>query len=612
MLRRLATLSAVFIAPGLWGQTDEIRHFEEKIRPVLATKCQICHGEQVQTSGLSLTSREALLKGGTRGPAIVPGSPDESLLLAALEQSGPLQMPPTGPLDTEEIEAFRTWVRAGAAWGKAAGAPAEAATLWSFKPVRRPDPPEVRGSDWVRNPIDNFVLARLEDAGLDPSPAADRRTLIRRASLDLTGLLPDPSDVRAFLDDDQPGAYGRLVERLLESPHYGERWGRHWLDIARYADTNGYSIDGPRSIWRYRDWVINALNENMPFDRFVIEQVAGDLLPNATDSQRIATGLHRNTMINQEGGIDFEQYRVEAVVDRVSTTGVAFLGLTLGCARCHDHKFDPISQKEFYQVFAFFNNVDELGGNLEESVGRSRMMEPILEFGEPDVLAKRDSLRAKIDQLESEVDALQATLEANWNDRFPPGDDEGIERARHIISIPPDQRSSIQNQVLRRVLVKHVEEFKQKSSDIGSIQRSIPRIEWTHGDARLERATRLIRPCPGGLHSPRRGCGTGHARSAPAVSRHRAEEPARLGALARLRLAAADSAGHHEPYLAALLRLGDRRDRERFRVPRHSSQPSGNAGLAGFGDRAARLEPQGHAPPDPQLSHLPPGIALPC
>ncbi len=479
MLRRLATLSAVFIAPGLWGQTDEIRHFEEKIRPVLATKCQICHGEQVQTSGLSLTSREALLKGGTRGPAIVPGSPDESLLLAALEQSGPLQMPPTGPLDTEEIEAFRTWVRAGAAWGKAAGAPAEAATLWSFKPVRRPDPPEVRGSDWVRNPIDNFVLARLEDAGLDPSPAADRRTLIRRASLDLTGLLPDPSDVRAFLDDDQPGAYGRLVERLLESPHYGERWGRHWLDIARYADTNGYSIDGPRSIWRYRDWVINALNENMPFDRFVIEQVAGDLLPNATDSQRIATGLHRNTMINQEGGIDFEQYRVEAVVDRVSTTGVAFLGLTLGCARCHDHKFDPISQKEFYQVFAFFNNVDELGGNLEESVGRSRMMEPILEFGEPDVLAKRDSLRAKIDQLESEVDALQATLEANWNDRFPPGDDEGIERARHIISIPPDQRSSIQNQVLRRVLVKHVEEFKQKSSDIGSIQRSIPRIEWT-------------------------------------------------------------------------------------------------------------------------------------
>ena len=479
VFRRIAWLCAVCVCPALWAQADAVRHFEERVRPILATKCQICHGDQVQTSGLSLASREELLKGGMRGPAVVPGSPDQSLLLAALEGSGPLQMPPTGPLAPEEIEALRAWVRSGAVWGEAPGAPAAAATLWSVRPIQRPNPPEVSRVDWVRNPIDNFVLARLEAAGLDPSPDADRRTLIRRASLDLTGLLPDPIEVRNFLDDSQPGAYQRLIERLLESPHYGERWGRHWLDIARYADTNGYSIDGLRSIWRYRDWVINALNENMPFDQFVIEQVAGDLLPNATDSQRIATGFHRNTMINQEGGIDFEQYRVEAVVDRVRTTGAAFLGLTLACARCHDHKFDPISQKEFYQVFAFFNNVDELGGNLEESVGRSRMMEPILEFGDPEVLAKRDSLRKRIDQLESELDMLQATLEANWDQRFPPGDEESIERAREIIGVPTDERSSIQKSVLRRVLYDQVTEFKEKSDEIGSIQRSIPDVEWT-------------------------------------------------------------------------------------------------------------------------------------
>ena len=477
--RRIVLVVALFSVPSAAAQSDGIRFFEERVRPVLATRCQNCHSEALQTSGLSLASRESALRGGGRGPAITPGSPDESLLIQAIEHSGALRMPPTGALAASEIEAFRTWIRDGAAWGGPPGDPDAAISLWSLRPVQRPEPPSVDRQGWDRNPIDAFVLSKLESEGLEPSPEADRRTLIRRVSLDLTGLLPSPAEVRAFVNDEEPGAYGRLVERLLESPHYGERWGRHWLDIARYADTNGYSIDGDRSIWRYRDWVINALNDNMPFDRFVIEQVAGDLLPDATDDQLVATGFHRNTMINQEGGIDFEQYRVDAVVDRVRTTGAAFLGLTLACARCHDHKFDPISQREFFQMYSFFNNVDELGGNLSEALGRSRMMEPILEFGEPEALERRDSLRTRIDSKESELVELRRQLEAAWDERHPPGDIEDFERAREIAAIPEGERSNLHENVLARILYEHEQEYKELKDQIQELQKQIPRIEWT-------------------------------------------------------------------------------------------------------------------------------------
>ena len=225
--------------------------------------------------------------------------------------------------------------------------------------------------------------------------------------------------------------------------------------------------------------MIKALNDNMPFDQFVIEQVAGDLLTNPTQAQLTATGFHRNTMINQEGGIDFEQYRVEAVVDRVRTTGAAFLGLTLACARCHDHKFDPISQREFYQIYAFFNNVDELGGNLEEAEGRSRMMEPILEFGTPEELAERDSLQTEIDRAEGELARLQSKLEATWDERFPPGDTPAIERAREIIAVPKSERSSVQTGVLDRVFYEHAAEFKEAKDRIRDLKREQPDIEWT-------------------------------------------------------------------------------------------------------------------------------------
>ncbi len=479
MARKLVFLGALLAPAALWGQDDAVRFFEERVRPLLATRCQGCHNEELKTSGLSLASRETALQGGTRGVAIVPGSPENSQLIAAIEQSGPLQMPPTGPLSDSEVEDFRTWIRDGAVWGNAGGDPAAAMALWSLRPVQRVEPPRIRNADLARNAIDQFILARLEAEGLEPSPEADRRTLIRRASLDITGLLPTPEEVREFVEDDSPDAYGRLVERLLESPHYGERWGRHWLDIARYADTNGYSIDGPRSIWRYRDWVIQALNDNMPFDRFVIEQVAGDLLPDPTEAQLVATGFHRNTMVNQEGGIDFEQYRVEAVVDRVRTTGAAFLGLTLACARCHDHKFDPISQREFFQIYSFFNSVDELGGNLEETVGRSRMMHPILEFGDPESLAERDRIEREIDELRTELSEFARSLEATWDERFPPGDEPEIEIARDIIAIPPEERSSVQDSVLKRTFSKHVEEYEAKGDEIGKLMRSLPEIEWT-------------------------------------------------------------------------------------------------------------------------------------
>ena len=231
---------------------------------------------------------------------------------------------------------------------------------WAFQPIQNPPPPQVKNAAWVRNDLDRFVLARLEKAGIAPSPEADRYTLIKRLSYDLLGLPPTPEETDAFVADSSEDAYAKLVDRLLESPHFGERWGRHWLDKARYADSDGYEKDRPRpNAWRYRDWVIEAINADMPFDQFTREQLAGDLLKDATPMQQLATAFHRQTLTNTEGGTDQEEFRVEAVVDRTNTTGTVWLGLTVGCARCHSHKYDPLTQAEFYQLFAFFNNADE-------------------------------------------------------------------------------------------------------------------------------------------------------------------------------------------------------------------------------------------------------------
>src|SRR6266849_1742293 len=346
---------AVTLAPALC--TAQEVEFNRDIRPIFSDKCYTCHGPDKANRKSKLRfDTEAGAKQDLGGHfAIVPGDPAQSELVRRITAEKPaMRMPPVWSgvkLTGIEIGLISRWVEQGAKWEK----------HWAFIPPKRRPLPEVKDRNWPRNAIDNFVLARLEREGLDHSPEADRERLIRRVTLDLTGLPPTPAEVDAFLNDNSPEPYEKVVDRLLASPRYGERMAQRWLDAARYADTNGYQTDAERSMWRWRDWVIDAFNRNMPFDRFTIEQIAGDMLPNATLDQKIATGFNRNHRGNGEGGIIAEEYAVEYVVDRVDTTATVWLGLTLGCARCHDHKYDPLTQKEFYQVFAYFNNVPEKG-----------------------------------------------------------------------------------------------------------------------------------------------------------------------------------------------------------------------------------------------------------
>ena len=352
-----------FAEPGAGGQlagggtAERVVDFAREVRPILSDNCFSCHGpdEATRQRGLRLDIQEGLFedRGRLGGPAVVAGDAEDSRLYQRLVTgSSRLRMPRgADPLTDEQIETVRLWIDQGAEWE----------SHWAFIPPERPAVPPVSDPEWVRNPIDNFVLARLDAEGLGPSTEADRATLLRRATLDLTGLPPTPEELAAFLNDDSPDAYEKAVERLLGSPRYGERMAWEWLDAARYADTNGYQTDGERTMWRWRDWVIDAYNANMPFDEFTIEQVAGDMLPNATRDQRIATAFNRNHSQNGEGGIVVDEFLIEYAVDRVETTSTVWLGLTLGCARCHDHKFDPLSQREFYEVLANFNNIPERG-----------------------------------------------------------------------------------------------------------------------------------------------------------------------------------------------------------------------------------------------------------
>jgi hypothetical protein len=377
--------------------------FNRDIRPLLADNCWKCHGpdEKERKGKLRLDTREGALAPRKDGAAIVPGEPAKSLVLERLtSDDAELRMPPkkTGKqLTPKQVELVREWIKQGAKWNK----------HWAFVPPQRPAVPTFRGNSQIpyfplRNSIDHFVLARLRQEGLQPSPEADRPTLIRRLTFDLTGLPPTPAEIDAFLTDTRDGAYERHVDRLLASPRYGERMALDWLDAARFADTHGYHIDSGRDMSRWREWVIDAFNNNKPFDKFTIEQLAGDLLPNPTLEQRVASGFNRNHMINFEGGAIPEEYHTAYIVDRVNTTATVWLGLTIGCAQCHDHKYDPITQKEFYQLFAFFHNVPENG--LDGSKGNAA---PLLR-----VPTRQQEQR--LARLAEEIKQLDARLEGPW------------------------------------------------------------------------------------------------------------------------------------------------------------------------------------------------------
>src|SRR5215510_7783638 len=390
--------------------------FKRQIEPIFARNCYQCHGAKKAMGRLRLDDKESALKGGLSGAVIIPGDSKQSLLMKRILGEGDVARMPMGgdPLMPTQIALIRRWIDQGANWsGDDQSAPPESQSAikrhWAYvKPVR-PALPRVKNQSWVRNPIDAFILARLEKEGLRPSPEADKATLLRRVYLDVIGLPPGVKELDEFLADAWPDAYEKAVDRLLASEHYGERWARPWLDMARYADSNGYEKDNLRVAWKYRDWVIYALNKDMPFDQFTVEQIAGDMLPAATIDQKIATGFHRNTMLNQEGGIDPEENRFETLIDRVNTTATVWLGSTIGCSQCHNHKYDPFTQKDYYRLMAFFDNAEyQIAG---EGSGRS-VLEPQISLPTPEQEEKRKSLDAEIKQLATRLNTQTPELDA--------------------------------------------------------------------------------------------------------------------------------------------------------------------------------------------------------
>jgi hypothetical protein len=406
-------------APPSPAQTVD---FVRDVKPILEARCYECHGPRKSRGRLRLDFKASAFKGGMTGPAILAGKSADSLMIHRVlglddEDRMPLD---ADPLTDAQIALLKSWIDQGAAWPDD-GQPlmtqsSHAEDHWAYRRPRRPAVPTVSRPDWVRTPIDQFVLARLDKEGLQPTPEASREALIRRVSLDLIGLPPTIAEVEAFVADTRPDAYERLVDRLLASPHYGERWARPWLDLARYADSNGYEKDGLRMMWKYRDWAIKALNDDMPFDRFTVEQLAGDMLPDATTDQQIASGFHRNTQLNQEGGIDVEEARWEALLDRVNTTATVWLGSTIQCAQCHNHKYDPFSQRDYYRLLAFFDNVEY---TVFGQPGQDHFIqEPTLDLPTPEQSVRKKELtdeltaiNAKLTGPDPDIDARQGAWE---------------------------------------------------------------------------------------------------------------------------------------------------------------------------------------------------------
>lgn len=419
----LAGFTAVQAAPD----------YTRDIKPLLARQCVSCHGATARKAGLLLDTAAGAIQGGEHGPAIVPNKPEASLLLSVVEGSHreigrmPYKRP---PLDSAQVALLRDWIASGAA------APRDEVPSsdrhWAFvEPVL---PPLPAATPPASGPVDAFIDEALRREGLEPAPEADPATLLRRVSLDLTGLPPSPEQLDAYLADTSPDRYARAVERLLASPHHGERWARWWLDAARYADSNGYSIDGIRPIWPFRDWVVRAMNADLPFDTFTRWQIAGDLLPGDGTDAVIASGFHRNTQINHEGGIDPEQFRLECVVDRVNTTATVWLGVSLGCAQCHDHKFDPFSMRDYYGLFALFNSTENDGHGASDYAASGPQLELATE-------AEKESVR----RWEEEIARLQAGVKA------APDEKERKAREREVAQVRSKRPSVTRTMVMREL-----------------------------------------------------------------------------------------------------------------------------------------------------------------
>tara|TARA_Y100001933_G_scaffold36256_2_gene31287 strand:+ start:257 stop:2803 length:2547 start_codon:yes stop_codon:yes gene_type:complete len=451
--------------------------FSRQIRPILSAACYQCHGpdEKQRQAALRLDQQESLLVNRDVRPAVVPGNHTQSELFHRISSNDPeRRMPPPDvvrQLTEEEIELLKSWINQGADWE----------TLWSLQPVRIVEPLGVLQDDWPRSKIDQFVLARLEAQGLTPNTQASRETLIRRVTLDLTGLPPTLAEIDAFLSDTSADAYEKVVERLLASPHYGERMAVDWLDAARFADTHGYHVDSQREMWRWRNWVIDAFNRNMPFDQFTVEQLAGDLLPEPTESNRIASGFNRNHGINFEGGAFAEEFRVEYVVDRVHTTATIFMGLTLKCARCHDHKFDPLSQKDYYRFFAFFNSVPERG--IDGATGNAV---PLMRFPSREQRRELVALNAALTSRQQALETYRkkssekATAWANKRRAKLAGAVESDSEPNplyQLLQLDAAERTDAQRQDLIRAFLSQDKTFQELKSAVNKAEREREKFE---------------------------------------------------------------------------------------------------------------------------------------
>lgn len=461
-----ACLVTFAVCTELGAQPARTVEFNRDVRPILADNCFTCHGpaRTARKAGLRLDTRDGLFAEET----VVPGKPAQSKLIERVSAHDPKRvMPPPGknrkPLTAAQVATLRRWIEQGAPWQ----------AHWAFIAPQRPPVPAVKDAAGIRGPIDAFIRHRLEAAKLPPSRPAAHEALIRRVTLDLTGLPPTLAEIDAFLADPAPDAYEKVVDRLLASPHYGERMVLEWLDAARYSDTNGYQTDGTRAMWPWRDGVIDALNRNQPFDQFTIEQIAGDLLPSPTMAQRIATGFHRNHMLNGEGGRIAEESRVDYVVDRVDTTGTVWLGLTVGCARCHEHKYDPLPQQEYYQLFAFFNQVAEVGGVDR----RNSTAAPVLELPTAEQTGRIAALEKTIAEKQRRFDEASQKHRADqaaWEKTA--GTDKLPEKVAAALKVETDKRTAEQRKAIAAHYLTRFPETKKLQSELDADRKQLASV----------------------------------------------------------------------------------------------------------------------------------------